>query len=53
MWVGGKVILLPMLKDKDTLWLQEVVLEDQGRDVWQLWQGIWRVSKDKIKLLVA
>lgn len=49
----GEIIVFAMLKDKDTVVLQQVLLENQIGNLRQFFQGIWRVCKDKVKLLSA
>ena len=53
MGVGGEIVFLAVLKDKDTVVGQQSVLKDKGRDRGEFLQGVWRIGKDKIKLLLT
>ena len=53
MGVGGEIVFLAVLKDKDAIVGQQPMLEDKGRDRGEFLQGVWRVGKDKIKLLLT
>ena len=53
MWVRREIIVLAMLENKQSIFLQQVVLEDEIRDCWKLWKGIRRIGKDEIELLMA
>lgn len=44
-------MFLAVLKDKDTIVGQQSMLEDKGRNCGEFLQGVWRIGKDKIKLL--
>lgn len=49
----GEIIVFAMLKDKDAVVLQQVLLENQIGNLRQFFQSVWRVCKDKVKLLSA
>lgn len=42
-----------MFKDKDAIFLQQLLFKNQVRNLWQLLQGVRRICKDEVKLLVA
>ena len=48
-----EIVVLAVLEDKDALRLQQTVLEDEVGNSGQLLQGIGRVGKDEVELLVA
>ena len=52
-WIVGEVVILAVLKHKDAIVLQEALLEDQRGDGGQFLQGIGRVGKDEVELLLA
>ena len=49
----GEVIVLAMLEDEDALLVEQVAIQYQVGNLWQLLQSVWRVGKDEVKLLVA
>ena len=53
MWIVAEIVILPVLKDEDSVVLQQSFLEDEAGDRWQFFQGIGRIGEDKVKLLFA
>ena len=53
MGIIGEVVVLAMFEDEDTTLLQQSFLEDEAGDGRQFLQGIGRIGKDKVKLLLA
>ena len=53
MGIVGEVVVLAMLKHKDAIGLQQSLLEDEIRNLGQLFQGIRRIGKDEVELLFA
>lgn len=51
--IAGEVVVLAMLKHKDAIGLQQSLLEDETRNLGQLFQGIRRIGKDEVELLFA
>ena len=51
--MGRKIIPLAMLKDKDATICQQILTEDQGRNLFQALQRIGWISENEVKLLVA
>ena len=49
----GKIMLLAMLEDKDSFRLEERLLEDEVGNLGQFLQGVGRIGKDEVELLVA
>ena len=49
----GEIVVLTVLENEDTTFFQQVLLEDEVGNGGQLLQGVWRISKDEIILLVA
>ena len=48
-----EVVVLAMFEDEDAILLQQSVLEDERRNLFQVRQGIGRVGKDEVELFVA
>ena len=48
-----EIVVLAVLEDEDALRLQQAMLEDEIGNSGQLLQGIGRVGKDEVELLVA
>ena len=48
-----EIVVLAVLEDEDALRLQQAMLEDEVGNGGQLLQGIGRVGKDEVELLVA
>lgn len=46
-------MVFAMFEDEDAFWFEESFLKDQVRDGRQFLQGVWRIGKDKVKLLLA
>ena len=46
-------MFLAVLKDKDAIVGQQSMLKDKGWDCGEFLQGVWRVGKDKLKLLLT
>ena len=42
-----------MLKDEDASFVEIVAIQNEVWNLRQLLQGVWRISKDKVKLLLA
>ena len=53
MGVRREVVMLSMLENEESIGRKKVLREDEIRDGWQLWEGIRRVSKDEIELLMT
>ena len=53
MGVAGEVVVFAMFEDEDTLGLEQAFLEDEIRNLGQLFQGIGRIGKDEVELLFA
>lgn len=51
--MAGEIIVLAMLQDEDAAFLQQIARHDDIGDFFQIWQGIGRVGKDEVKLLIA
>ncbi len=51
--VAGEVVVFAMFEDEDTLGLEQAFLEDETRNLGQLFQGIGRIGKDEVELLFA
>ena len=49
----GEIIVFAVFKDKNAIFLQQLLFKNQVRNLWQLLQGVRRISKDEVKLLVA
>ena len=48
-----EIIVLAVLEDEDAVCFQQVLLEDKTGNGRQLLQGIGRIGKDEIELLMA
>ena len=46
-------MILAVLKDEDAFWFEESLLKNQVGYRRQFFQGIGRIGKDKVKLLLA
>ena len=46
-------MVFAMFEDEDTLGLEQAFLEDETRNLGQLFQGIGRIGKDEVELLFA
>ena len=46
-------MVFAVLKDKETFFLEQILLKDQVGNRRQFLQGVWRVGEDKIELLFA
>lgn len=51
--MAGKIIVLAMLQDEDSTFLQQIARHDNIGNFFQIGQGIGRVGKDEVKLLIA
>ena len=51
--VAGEVVVFAMFEDEDTLGLEQTFLEDETWNPGQLLQGIGRIGKDEVELLLA
>ena len=51
--VSREVILLSMLENKDAAVFKKTITEHEVGNLWQPFQGVWRVGKDKVELLSA
>lgn len=51
--MAGEIIVLAMLQDEDSTFLQQIARHDDIGDFFQIGQGIGRVGKDEVKLLIA
>lgn len=49
----SKTQVLAVLQYEKTVWLQDVVPEDQVGYLRKLGQGVWRVCKDEVELFLA
>ena len=45
--------MLSMLEDEEPIRRKKVLREDEIGNGWQLWEGIRRISKDEIELLMT
>lgn len=52
-WIIREITVFPMLEHEHTLWLQQILLENELWNGGQFLQGIGRVGEDEIKLLLA
>jgi len=48
-----EVVVFAVFKDEDSIFLEQIVRQDQVRDGRQFLQGVGRVGKDKVELLLA
>ena len=48
-----EIVVLAMLEDEDTIFFQQSPFEDETGDGGQFLQGIGRIGKDEVKLLLA
>ena len=48
-----EIIVFAMLKDEDASFVEIVAIQNEVWNLRQLLQGVWRISKDKVKLLLA
>lgn len=53
MRVIGEIMVFAVFKDKDAILLQQILLKDNIWDSRQILQGIRRIGKDKVELLMA
>ena len=53
MGVRREVVMLSMLENEESIGRKKLLREDEIRDGWQLREGIRRVSKDEIELLMT
>ena len=53
MGVRREVVVLTMLENEKPVGGKEVLLEDEIGNGWQFGEGIRRISKDEIELLMA
>ena len=51
--VAGEVVVLAMFEHEDTIGLQQSLLKDKTGNLGEFFQGIGRIGKDKVKLLLA
>lgn len=51
--MAGEIIVLAMLQDEDSAFLQQIARHDDIGNFFQIGQGIGRVSKDEVELLIA
>ena len=51
--MGGEVVVFAMLKDKQSVFFQESVLEDEVGEGGKLGQRIGRIGEDEVELLVT
>ena len=51
--MAGEIIVLAMLQDEDAAFLQQIARHDNIGDFFQIGQGIGRVGKDEVELLIA
>ena len=51
--MNGKIMVLAMLEDENTIGYQYVLSENHVGNLWQFLEGVGRVGKDEIKLLAA
>lgn len=51
--MAGEIIILAMLQDEDSTFLQQIARHDNIGNFFQIGQGIGRVGKDEVKLLIA
>ena len=49
----GEVVVLAVLKYEDAVGSKEVVGEDEIGNLWKFLQGVGRVGKDEVKLLMT
>ena len=49
----GEVVVFAVFEAKDTLRLQQLLLEDELRNLRQLLQGIGRIGKDEVDQLMT
>ena len=52
-WMLGEIIVFAMLKDEDASFVEIVAIQNEVWNLRQLLQGVWRIGKDKVKLLLA
>lgn len=52
-WMLGEIIVFAMLKDEDASFVEIVAIQNEVRNLRQLLQSVWRIGKDKVKLLLA
>lgn len=49
----GEIVIFAMLKDEDPSFVEIVAIQNEVWNLRQLLQGVWRIGKDKVKLLLA
>ena len=49
----GKIIILAMLENEDSIFVQQVAIQYEVWDLREFFQGVRWVGKDEIKLLLA
>lgn len=49
----GEIIVFAMLKDEDASFVEIVAIQNEVWNLRQLLQSVWRIGKDKVKLLLA
>ncbi len=52
-WMLGEIIVLAMFENEDALFVQKVAIQYEVWNLGELLQGVWRIGKDEIKLLLA
>lgn len=52
-WMLGEIIVFAMLKDEDASFVEIVAIQNEVWNLRQLLQSVWRIGKDKVKLLLA
>ena len=52
-WMLGKIIILAMLENEDSIFVQQVAIQYEVWDLRKFLQRVWRIGKDEIKLLLA
>ena len=53
MGIGGEIVLLAVLEDEDAVVFQKSLLKDETGNRGKLFQGVWGIGKDEIKLLLT
>ena len=52
-WMLGEIIVFAMLKDENASFVEIVAIQNKVWNLRQLLQSVWRIGKDKVKLLFA
>lgn len=51
--MAGEIIILAMLQDEDSTFLQQIARHDNIGNFFQIGQGIGRVGKDEVEILIT